>query len=488
MLLHEILENGKKGDVALIDSERRLTYGELKETIKSCRNRLYQIGIRQGDRVAIFARNSIEFVCTYFAIVSLGAIAVPINFQLSNREIAYILKDAGIEHIFTSELLRLDGYTSHKVIQHDIKELCNDDSSIDEAPKLPKDFSENSPCVIIYTSGTTGNPKGAVLSHKNLVRNAEQMINMKCRAEHRILCVLPMYHAFSWTASVLYPLYCGARVAIIENFILKDMLKLIRTEKLTDIYIVPSICTLLTKLAEPADLSSLRLVVCGGAPLPLELAKSFTNKFKMPICEAYGLSEASPMVTINPTGHAKQGSIGPLMPGIEARFIDSEGLDMPQGQAGELLLKGDNIMLGYWNMPEATAEAIDTDGWLHTGDIAQMDNDGYLHIVNRLKEMFISMGENVYPREVEEIIYQFPNIKEAAVVGVEDSRRGQVGVCFYSTQDKSGIDVEELRRFLQKNLALYKIPREFHELDELPRTSTGKISKLRLIDEVVGNL
>ena len=214
----------------------------------------------------------------------------------------------------------------------------------------------------------------------------------------------------------------------------------------------------------------------------MKLANNFISKFNIPICEAYGLSEASPMVTINPTGHAKQGSIGPLMPGIEARFIDSEGRDMPRGQAGELLLKGDNIMLGYWNMPKETAEAIDSAGWLHTGDIAQMDDDGYLHIVNRIKEMFISMGENVYPREVEEIIYRFPGIKDVAVIGIEDSRRGQVGICFYSTQSSAEVNIDELKQFLQKNLAMYKIPRDFYKLDELPRTSTGKISKREILE------
>ena len=488
MLLHEILNNGREGDVALVDGERRLTYSETKKIVKSCRNKLYNIGIREGDRVAIFARNSIEFICTYFAVVSLGAIAVPINFQLSGRETAYILKDTSIEHVFTYQPLILDKYITHTVTQHDIRSFVTIDSTIAEAPQLPAEFSDSNPCAIIYTSGTTGNPKGAVLSHKNLVRNTEQMVNIACKREDKVLCVLPIYHAYGWMATVLYPLSCGASIVIMSNFILKDMLKLIRLEHITDVYVVPSICTLLTKLADPSDLSTLRLFVCSGAPLPRELADKFTNKFKISIHEVYGLSEASPMVTTTPFGYPKAGSIGTLVPDVEARFVGIDGKDVPQGQEGELIIRGDNVMLGYWNNPEATRETIDEDGWLHTGDIARIDEDGYVYIVNRLKEMIISMGENIYPREVEEVIYQFPNIKDAAVVGVEDSRRGQVGICFYSTQDKSKIDVEELKHFLQKNLALYKIPREFHELKELPRTSTGKISKVKLIDEFVGNL
>ena len=361
------------------------------------------------------------------------------------------------------------------------------DETIKEAPELPEDFDDNKPCVIIYTSGTTGNPKGAVLSHKNLVRNAEQMIHMGCTAEHKVLCVLPMYHCFSWTCSVLYPLSKGAEVVILDSFTPKETIETIRTEKITDMYVVPSICSLLTKLATAEDMKTLRLVVSGGTTLPVQIANDFISKFGVEICEGYGLSEASPVVTMNPYGKPKVGSSGPIVPDIEARFVDSEGNDVPQGQEGELIIKGDNVMIGYWNMPEATKEAIDKDGWLHTGDIAKIDEDGYVFIVNRLKEMIISMGENIYPREVEEVIYKFPGIKDAAVIGVYDKLRGQAGACFYSMQEGEVMDIKALKHFLQKNLALYKIPREFHQLDELPRTSTGKIFKRKILDDFLKN-
>ena len=194
---------------------------------------------------------------------------------------------------------------------------------------------------------------------------------------------------------------------------------------------------------------------------------------------------SSPVVTMNPYGKPKVGSAGPIIPDIEARFIDSEGNDVEKGKEGELIIKGDNVMLGYWNMPEATKEAIDKDGWLHTGDIARIDEDGYVYIVNRLKDLIISMGENIYPREVEEVIYQFPGIKDAAVVAVEDKLRGQAGACFYSVQDGETVDVRKLKQYMQRNLALYKIPREFHQIEELPRTSTGKISKLKIIENYI---
>ena len=506
MLLNKILDHGRADDIALADHGRYVTYTEFKEAIKHCRDKLYDLGIRQGDRVAIFSRNSIEFIYAYFAIASLGAISVPINFQLSAREIAYILKDAGVEHIFTYKPLDIDDHhidsknkpdfhvgipqkvTQHNMkifdfAQHDIKMLNQVDETISAAPELPEDFDENKPCVIIYTSGTTGNPKGAVLSHKNLVRNAEQMIHMGCERQHKVLCVLPMYHCFSWTCSVLYPLSKGACVVILDTFTPKETIETIKTEKITDMYVVPSICSLLTKLATADDMKTLRLVVSGGTTLPLQIANDFIGKFGVEICEGYGLSEASPVVTMNPYGKPKVGSAGPIIPDIEARFVDSEGNDVAKGHEGELIIKGDNVMIGYWNMPEATKEAIDKDGWLHTGDIAKIDEDGYVFIVNRLKEMIISMGENIYPREVEEVIYKFPGIKDAAVIGVYDKLRGQAGACFYSMEDGAEMNLSNLKHFLQKNLALYKIPREFHQLEDLPRTSTGKIFKRQILED-----
>ena len=481
MLLHEIINLGRSQDLAIVDHDNRITYEQLAEKINNSRNKIYSIGIRQGDRVAIFSRNSADFIYTYMAITSLGAICVPINFQLSSREISYILNDAGVKHIFTYQPLEIES----KFIQHEIKTIHQADDTIPKAPNLSDDFDDKNPCVIIYTSGTTGNPKGAVLSHRNLVRNAQQMRNMTCTRECRVLCILPMYHCFSWTCSVIYPIYCGATVVIVSNFTPKDTINVIKTEKITDMYVIPSICTFLTQMATVDEMSSLRLVVSGGTTLPLKIANDFTGKFGVQICEGYGLSEASPVVTMNPTGKARVGSAGPIIPDIEARFVDTDGNDVPKGTEGELIIKGDNVMLGYWNLPEATAQAIDKDGWLHTGDIAKIDEDGYVYIVNRLKELIISMGENIYPREVEEVIYQFPGIKDAAVVGIDDELRGQAGACFYSVQEGAEVDEKKLKRFLQKNLAVYKIPREFHRLEDLPRTSTGKIFKRQILDDYV---
>ena len=484
MLVHEVMNCGHDEDIAIFDEGRYFTYAQAKESIKKFRDRLYSLGVREGDRVGIFSRNSAEFIFTYFAVTSLGAINVPINFQLSNRETAYILKNAGVKHVLTYEPLTIDEFFSdeEKVIQHDISKFGETDCEI-SAPELPKDFDENSPCVIIYTSGTTGNPKGAVLSHKNLIHNTKQCEVFKCTRECKVLCVLPMYHCFEWTCAVLNTFYRGAEAHVMRVFKPKDMIDLVRENKITDLIIVPSIFKLITAIAKPEDFKTVRFAMSGGTILPEQMSKSFKEKFGLSIHDGYGLSETSPAVFLTTYGEARIGSVGKKLDGEEVRLVDENGNDVPVGEPGEVLVRGGNVMLEYWKNPKATAETIDKDGWLHTGDVARVDADGYYYIVNRIKEMIISMGENIYPREVEEVFYQFKGISDAAVVGVEDKLRGQVGACFYTVVDGETVKPNELKKFLQKNLALYKIPREFHEIKEMPRTSTGKISKKQILED-----
>ena len=486
MFVHELILRGKGEDIAIVDNGRRITYRELQKATAACRDRLYAAGVRAHDNVAIFSRNNAAYVYTYMAIVSLGASAVPINFQLSRREIAYILKDADIHHLLTYKPLNLNDALRQQQYEGTLQQYdiitYHQASGYAPAPLLPDDFTEDEPCSIIYTSGTTGSPKGAVLTHKNLCCNAEQVrIGLSITAADNIICVLPMYHCFGWTCSVLNPLYCGATLVILDSFAPKETIDTIRSEKLSVLYVVPSICSLLTKLASKEDMASVRLIILGGTTLPLKIAEDFMAKFGLSITEGYGLSEASPVVTLNPPGREKIGSIGLPLQGIKARIIDTEGHEVPTGEAGELIIQADTVMQGYWHLPEATAEALQ-DGWLHTSDVARQDEDGYIYIVDRLKDMIISMGENIYPREIEELVYQFPGIQEAAVIGIEDKLRGQAGSCFYSVQEGQTVSIRELKKFLQQNLALYKIPREFHEMTALPRTATGKIAKREILN------
>ena len=479
MLVQEIINNGREEDIAVVDEGRRITYAQLKQGIKKYRNRLYELGIRQSDRVGIFSRNSLEFIYAYFATTSLGAINVPINFQLSARETAYIIQNAGVKHLLTYEPLTFEEELN--VVQHDIATFGDADAT--DAPDLPADFSADSPCVIIYTSGTTGNPKGAILSHNNLVCNTRQCEVFKCHRNCRVLCVLPMYHCFEWTCAVLNTFYRGAAAHVMRVFKPKDMVDMVREQQITDIIAVPSIFKLVTGLAKPEDFKSVRFFMSGGTTLPDKIVDEFKKKFGQPIAEGYGLSEASPAVFLTPHGEERQGSCGKLLAGTEVRLVDEEGNDVAQGEVGEVWVRGGQVMLGYWKNPKATAETLDEHGWLHTGDVGKVDEDGYYYIVNRIKELIISMGENIYPREVEEVVYQFPGIKDAAVIGVDDKLRGQVGACFFEVQDGAKVDTRELKKFLQKNLALYKVPREFHCLEEIPRTSTGKIAKRKILED-----
>ena len=483
MLVHEILNNGREEDIAVVDEGLRITYSQLKQGIKKYRNRLYELGIRQGDRVGIFSRNSTEFIYTYFATTSLGAINVPINFQLSTRETAYILQNASVEHLLTYEPLTFEDPIH--VTQHDIATFG--DKICADAPELPSDFDENNPCVIIYTSGTTGNPKGAILSHKNLVHNTKQCKVFKCHRECKSICVLPMYHCFGWTCTVLNTFYRGAELHVMRVFKPKEMVDMVREQEITDIIIVPSIFKLVTALAKPEDFKTVRFFMSGGTTLPDKIVDEFKQKFGRSIAEGYGLSEASPCVFLTTHGEERQGSCGKMLDDEEIRLVDENGNDVAQGEVGEVLVRGGQVMLGYWKNPQATKEALDADGWLHTGDVGKVDADGYYYIVNRIKEMIISMGENIYPREVEEVVYKFKGIKDAAVIGVDDKLRGQVGACFYEVQDGATVDIRELKKFMQKNLALYKVPREFHELKEIPRTSTGKIAKRQILEDYLAS-
>ena len=335
MLIHEIINRGRSEDVAIVDDGRRITYAETARGIKKFRNRLYALGIRQGDRVGLFARNSAEFVYTYFATTSLGAICVPINFQLSPRETAYILKNAGVEHLLTYEPIKFDEKLS--VTQHDIATFG--DETAPDAPELPADFSENSPCVIIYTSGTTGNPKGAVLSHKNLIHNARQCSVFKCRRDCKVICVLPMYHCFGWTCTVLNTFYRGAEVHVLRVFKPKDMIDMVREHGITDMIIVPSIFKLVTALAKPDDFKTIRFAMSGGTTLPEKIVQEFTKKFGLAVAEGYGLSEASPCVFLTTHGEERQGSCGRMLDGEEIRLVDEDGNDVAQGEVGEVLVR-----------------------------------------------------------------------------------------------------------------------------------------------------
>ena len=483
MLVHDLIWRGRPEDVAVNDQGRSMTYRALILSVTICRSRLYADGVRIHKRVAVYARNSAEYIVAYMAIVSLGAVVVPINFQLSMRELAIILKHADVHHVITDRPLDLESSLSareHTEVRTIMISECVKPKGNSSAPALPEDFGPDEDCAVIYTSGTTGMPKGAVLTHRNLVMNAlslQQVVRLT--RKDNVLCVLPMYHCFAWTCAVLNALYTGSSLTVQDTFTPKKTIELVRAYKVTDIVMVPSICSLLAKLASPDDFKTLRFVMLGGTPLPIPIGEAFTTKFGVPIVEGYGLSEASPVVTMNPPEASRLGSVGPVIPNVRIKMVDGSGREVPKGEPGELLVQGPNVMRGYLGDPEASSEAL-WDGWLHTGDVAREDEDGYVYIVDRIKDMIISMGENIYPREIEELLYACPGIYEAAVIAVPDSLRGQAGCCYYSVEPGASVDTRTIKKYLQQNLALFKIPRDFRQIESLPKTSTGKVSKKTL--------
>lgn len=481
MLVHQLIHQGKSDRAAFCGKEN-VSYRQLQEKVAAYRSSFAQAGIRPGDNVGLFSRNSVEFVFSYMAIAGLGAVVVPLNFQLTVREIAYIVKDARMKHLVTAERLPLEGELAAAGYQQAVCQLVigaikNMPARGEEVPPVAAGFDDNNPCVIIYTSGTTGNPKGAVLSHRNLVVDADAFGRvLPVAASDNVLCVLPMYHCFAWTCAVLNPLLRGASITVLEAFAPKETIAAIKQHGVTVVYGVPPMYNFLARMGDAQDLAGVRFIVSGGASLPETVARQFRDKYGKDIIEGYGLSEASPVVTINPPAKTKYYSIGKALPGLEVKVVGPKGEDLPPGKVGEIVVKGPTVMAGYFGLPLESSLAL-RDGWLHTGDLAYRDTENYFFIVDRLKDMIITNGENIYPREIEELLYAFPGVTEAAVVGVDDPLRGQAARAYLVLAEGAALDKKALKEYLQTKLAQYKIPRDFIVVDSLPKNQTGKILK-----------
>jgi long-chain acyl-CoA synthetase len=481
MLVQEIANRGKS-DKIVFGGKHQVTYGELQEKVRQYRDYFYRQGVRPGDRVGLFSRNSPEFVYSYLAIVSLRAVAVPLNFQLAAPEIAYIVQDAGMRTLVT--MARLD--LAEGRAAYGYAEPLNQLVIAEFAAHLPPAAAEPPPgigtadedevCVFLYTSGTTGRPKGAMLSHGNLVSAVQSFTaKLPVAAEDTVLCVLPMYHGFSWTCPVLGSLMQGATIVIADVFS-KEIVATVRDSAVTIVYAIPAMYAMLVNWAEPEDFRAVKLFASGGASLPEALLAKFAAKFGANIYEGYGLSEAAPCVAFNPPAKTKPGSIGQALPGNEVRVADERGNALPPGVCGELQVRGPNVMKGYHDRPAETAAAI-VDGWLRTGDVAYVDEEGYFFIKDRLKDMIVISGENVYPREVEEVLCAYPPVAEAAVIGIDDRVRGETVAAALVLREGAALDEKALRRFLRKNLAAYKVPKVFAAVAALPKNSLGKVLK-----------
>jgi long-chain acyl-CoA synthetase len=441
------------------------------------------LGVRPGDRVALWLKNCPEFVPALFAVLASGAVVVPINNFLKPDEVLHILADAGIDVILTdasmAEHLPALAALRPQIKVWQVEEFSRLENRGADMPLHPS--GRDDLAVIIYTSGTTGRSKGAMLTHGNLLHNVESCRQMLAAVDHdRFVVLLPMFHSFMLCVGVLLPLIVGGSMILIRSLHPpKNILQDIYRRRATILPAVPSFFRTLAAAPMPADLP-LRICISGGAPLPVEILREFNRHMPIPLIEGYGLSEASPVVSMNPiAGPHKEGSIGKPIPNVEVSVQDDAGNILPTGATGEICVRGGNVMRGYWNQPEATGKAL-RNGWLLTGDIGHGDADGYFYITDRKKDMLIVNGINVYPREIEEILYQIPGVKEAAVVGKPDARRGEHPVAFVAAKDGTTLEEKAILGLLRQRLADYKVPKKVTFLPALPRNATGKVLKTEL--------
>ncbi|MHC1768451.1 MAG: long-chain fatty acid--CoA ligase [Verrucomicrobiia bacterium] len=448
--------------------------------------------VAPGARVGLWLKNCPDFVWALFGTWFADAVVVPINNFLRPCEVAYMLADAEIDVLISETALNegleelVAGRPGLRVVLLDELDQLQQVSGSESAPLPRLTRSKQDLAMIVYTSGTTGHPKGAMLTHGNLLHNVESCrIVLEAVSFDRFVVLLPMFHSFMMTVGILLPLLVGGSIVLIKSL---HSPKSIITEAIArEATILPAIPQFFRAMANaqlPPKLS-LRLCISGAAPLPGEVLREFNAHVPVPLLEGYGLSEASPVVSINPiSGPWKAGSIGVPIPDVEVSVQNDAGELLPPHQVGEICVRGGNVMVGYWNQPEETAKALRS-GWLLTGDVGYCDEEGYYFITDRKKDMLLVNGINVYPREIEEVLYQFPGVKEVAVVGIPDSRRGEQPLAFVAPKDGVQLDERNLLQFAKERLADYKVPRRAIFLANLPRNATGKILKTTLRQQAV---
>jgi long-chain acyl-CoA synthetase len=470
---------------AVFWAEREISYAKLLAQSQSVSARLQNnFGVKPGDRVAIWLKNCPEFVAGVFGILLADAVVVPINNFLKPAEVSYILNDAGIDLVITDaelsahekELVAARPSLKFLRVEEFAALTTGPRSTIHDPTRSEKDLA-----VIIYTSGTTGKPKGAMLSHGNLLHNVQSCrIVLESVPDDCVAVLLPMFHTYMMTVGIFLPFTSGGSIVLVKSLHPpRAMLQEIFSRRATILPAVPSFYRLILGVPLPTPLP-IRIFISGSAPLPLQTLKEFEEKFQVPLIEGYGLSEASPVVSKNPLhGVHKAGSIGIPVANVEMSVQDESGKMLGANETGEVCVRGGNVMQGYWNQPAETKKVMRGE-WLLTGDIGYRDADGYYYITDRKKDMLLVNGINVYPREIEEVIYHFPGVKEAAVIGVPDARRGEQAVAFVAANDGVALDEKALLQFIRSKLADYKAPKQIIFLPALPKNATGKILKTEL--------
>ena len=460
----------------LRDGERTLDNAAFADAVRRLARRFEDLGIAPGDTVAVLLPNCAEIVTTMFAAWFRGSALAPVNPVLTDDEVRYQLEDSAAAVVVGDE--RAGALAAALGIAWvDVADV----HAPDDSPILERDPAAETDdfALVIYTSGTTGRPKGVLLDHANVDAMSASLIeHFALSPGDTSLLVLPLFHCNGLVAGVLSALRAGGRVVVAPRFSPDTFWDLVETHRPTYFSAVPTIYAVLDARTERAvDTSSLRFVICGAAPMPAELIGRFEERFGVPLVEGYGLSEGTVASTINPVaGVRKAGTVGIALPGQEVAVVGSDGAPVPRGQRGEVVIRGANVMRGYLGRPEETAKVV-RDGWLHTGDVGIIDDDGYLRIVDRIKDLIIRGGENIYPKEIEECLYRHPAVLEAAVVGRPDAVLGEVPVAYVAARPGRIVTPEELVAHCAASLARYKVPAEVEVRAELPKNSVGKLVK-----------
>ncbi|KKM97557.1 hypothetical protein LCGC14_1166800 [marine sediment metagenome] len=491
-----------KDKVFLYWKDITVSYHQLNIFTNKVANFLYDLGIRKGDKVSVYLPNMPEYVYLYLGIPKIGAVTGPVNSLFKPREVKFVVSHSeakvlvtipklmGVVNEIKSEIPNVE----HVIV---IGELVDDTlnfgelmegASSDAPPDVEIDEKED-PAAILYTSGTTGFPKGVLQTHFNIRRNAEMIQDfLKATEDFRFMLILPLFHCNAQVVTVVSPFTIGASCILTPGFSAQTHWETVAKYKASTFSCVPTVLSILLRMPyENLDLSSLQFIICGAAPLPVEVFREFENTFKCKIVEGYGLTEGTCASSVNPLpteteDRRKIGSIGLPLPGNDMKIVDSAGNEVPPNSKGEIIIKGDNIMKEYFKNPEANAETL-KDEWLYTGDIGHMDEDGFFYITDRKKDMIIHGGENIYPREIEEVLYSHPNVSLATVIGVRDKIYGETVKAFIILKEGKSSSSEEIIEYCKKNLADFKVPKYVEFREDLPKTPTGKIMKQPLREE-----
>ena len=471
----------KHGDrPALKLDDAVLTYGELLERAQRMGSLLAAKGVEPGDRVGLQMANVPAYPITFFGALLVGATVVPMNPLLKGREVEFYLSDSGAKIVVAGEQMADAAQEAAKStgIEAIVVGAMGPDDLPDERAELVERDDDDT-AVVLYTSGTTGKPKGAELTHRNIGTNtrttAETLIEVG--PEDVIMGCLPLFHVFGLTCGLNAAVLGGACLTLIPRFDGGKALEVIGRDKVTIFEGVPTMyaAMLHDDKRDQADLSTLRVCISGGSAMPVEIMKSFESEFDCMVLEGYGLSETSPVASFNhPDVERRAGTIGRPVRGMELRLVDNDRKEVGEGEVGEIAIRGEGVMKGYWQRPDATEEAI-VDGWFHSGDLATRDEDGYYTIVDRKKDLIIRGGYNVYPREIEEALYEHPAVAEAAVIGLPHDDLGEEVGAAVALKSGQEATVDELRDHVKERLAAYKYPRRIWIVDELPKGPTGKI-------------